>query len=94
MVSHPAYAYFCRDYQLKQLSIEFEGKDPSPRQLTSVLTRARQAGIKTVFIQMQYNNKGAQLIAKELGAKIVTLDPYAENYFIMMREIASHFAAQ
>ncbi|MBA3602385.1 MAG: zinc ABC transporter substrate-binding protein [Parachlamydiaceae bacterium] len=94
MVSHPAYAYFCRDYALKQLSIEFEGKDPSPRQLTNVLTRARHAGIKTVFIQMQYNNKGALLIAKELGAKVVTLDPYAEDYFTMMREVASHFAAQ
>ncbi len=94
MVSHPAYAYFCRDYQLKQLSIEFEGKDPSPRQLTNVITRARQSNIKTVFIQMQYNNKGALLIAKELGAKVVTLDPYAENYFTMMRDIASHFAAQ
>jgi zinc transport system substrate-binding protein len=94
MVSHPAYAYFCRDYQLKQLSIEFEGKDPSPQQLTRVLTNARQAGIKTIFIQMQYNNKGARLIAKEIGAKLVTLDPYAENYFDTMREIAKHFASQ
>lgn len=94
MVSHPAYAYFCRDYQLKQLSIEFEGKDPSPRQLTDVLTRARQAGIKAVFIQRQYNNKGAQLIAKELGVKTVMLDPYAEDYFTMMRDIANNFASQ
>ena len=29
MVSHPAYAYFCRDYGLTQLAIEFEGKDPT-----------------------------------------------------------------
>lgn len=94
MVSHPAYAYFCRDYQLKQLSIEFEGKDPSPRQLTDVLTRARQADIRAIFIQRQYNNKGAQLIAKELGVKTVMLDPYAEDYFTMMREIATQFASQ
>lgn len=94
MVSHPAYAYFCRDYKLKQLSIEFEGKDPSPRQLTKVLTQARQDEIKTIFIQLQYNNKGARLIAKEIGAKIVTLDPYAENYFETMRDIATHFASK
>lgn len=94
MVSHPAYAYFCRDYQLKQLSIEFEGKDPSPQQLTRVLTNARKAQIKTIFIQVQYNNKGARLIAKEMSAKLVTLDPYAENYFASMREIATHFASQ
>ncbi|HEV8051003.1 MAG TPA: zinc ABC transporter substrate-binding protein [Parachlamydiaceae bacterium] len=92
LVSHPAYAYFCRDYQLKQMSIEFEGKDPTPQQLTNILNRARQAHVKKVYIQIQYNSKGARLFAKELGAEIVMLDPYSENYFDSMREIARKFA--
>lgn len=94
MVSHPAYAYFCRDYHLKQLSIEFEGKDPSPQQLTKVLVAARQADIKKIFVQPQYSSKGAGLIAKQIGAKLVSLDPYAENYFAAMHEIAREFASQ
>ncbi len=93
MVSHPAYAYFAADYNLTQLPIEFEGKDPTPRQLTNILVKARQDHIKTVFIQPQHSSKGAQLIAKELGAKVVLLDPYAENYFEAMRVIARAFAA-
>jgi zinc transport system substrate-binding protein len=92
MVSHPAYAYFCRDYHLEQLSIEFEGKDPTPHQLTKVLKEARENNIKTIFIQMQYNNKGAKLIAESIGANVVTLDPYSEQYITAMREIASQFA--
>lgn len=92
MVSHPAYTYFCRDYQLKQFSIEFEGKDPTPRQLTQVLTVARDAHITTIFAQPQYNNKGAQLIAKTIGGKVVMLDPYSEDYFNTMRSIGTHFA--
>jgi zinc transport system substrate-binding protein len=92
MVSHPAYGYFCRDYLCRQLSIEFEGKDPTPRELTRILTEARQQRIQKVFIQMQYNSKGARLLAKELGAQIVVLDPYAEDYFNSMREIARQFA--
>lgn len=92
MVSHPAYAYFCRDYNLKQISIEFEGKDPTPQQLTKVLNQARQLNIKSVFIQLQYNNKGARLIADEIGAKVVTLDPYSEHYINSMLEIAHAFA--
>lgn len=92
LVSHPAYGYFCRDYGLKQLSVEFEGKDPTPKQLTNILSTARKEGIKKVFIQMQYNNKGAKLIASEIGATIVVLDPYAENYFDSMLEIARSFA--
>ena len=94
MVSHPAYNYFARDYHLKQLSIEFEGKDPTPQQLTSVLTQARAQNIKTIFIQQQYSSKGAYLIAKNIGARIVILDPYSENYIESMRTIAKSFAAQ
>jgi zinc transport system substrate-binding protein len=94
MVSHPAYAYFAKTYGLTQLPIEFEGRDPSPRQLTETLNKARSAKIKTVFIQPQHSSKGARLIAEELNAKVVTLDPYAENYFVMMNEIAKSFAAQ
>lgn len=93
LVSHPAYAYFCRDYHIAQLSIEFEGKDPTPRQLDDTLKKARQAHVRKVFVQQQYSSKGARLVAKELGADVVTLDPYSEDYFHAMREIARQFAS-
>jgi zinc transport system substrate-binding protein len=94
LVSHPAYAYFCRDYQLQQISIEFEGKDPTPYQLTRLIHQVKQAQIKTVFIQPQYSNKGARLIAEQLGAKVVSLDPYAKNYIESMMDIARKFSSQ
>lgn len=94
MVSHPAYAYFCRDYQLKQLSIEFEGRDPTPKQLTKILQAARQYGIAKIFIQAQYSSKGAKLIAREIGAEVITLDPYAEQYYESMLNIARNVAKQ
>lgn len=94
MVGHPAYAYFARDYQLKQFPIEYEGKDPTPRKLNEILLRAKNENIKTIFVQGQYNTKGASLIAKELRAKLVILDPYSGDYFISMREIAKKIAEQ
>lgn len=92
LVSHPAYAYFCRDYDLKQYSIEFEGKDPTPQYLTKILQLARDLDIRTVYIQLQYNNKGARLIADEIHAKVVVLDPYGENYLESMLQIAHAFS--
>jgi zinc transport system substrate-binding protein len=91
MVSHPAYAYFCRDYQLVQLPIEFEGKDPSPKQLTKILEQSRSAKISTIFIQMQHSSKGAYLIANQINAKIETIDPLSENYLENMRIISKKF---
>lgn len=93
LVSHPAYAYFCRDYQLSQISIEFEGKDPTPQQLNNLLIKVRSACINKVFVQAQYSSKGARLVAKELNAKVVMLDPYSGDYINSMLVIARQFAA-
>ena len=93
-VSHPAYAYFCRDYQLQQYSIEMEGKDPTPQQTTKLLKLMRDLKASTIFIQMQYNNKAAKLIADTLDAKLVILDPYSEHYIASMLEIANAFSKQ
>lgn len=90
-VSHPAYGYFCREYGLKEDSIEFEGKDPTPKQLYNLIEAAKKEGVGTIFIQKQYSTKAAELVAKEIGAKLVLLDPYSEDYFASMLEIAKQF---
>lgn len=92
VVAHPAYGYMKRDYGIEQLSIEVEGKDPAPRQLTDLIVRAKAVGIKTIFTEPQYSNKGAKLIAKQLGIPTVDLDPYSENYFEMMRKTGKLFS--
>ncbi len=94
MISHPAYGYFARDYNLNQFSIEFEGKDPTPKLLTKILKEAHDKNIKTIFTQPQYSNKGAILIAHEIGAEIVSLNPYSEDYFESLISIAKHIRDQ
>lgn len=94
LVSHPAYAYFCKDYGIKQISIEFEGKDPSPKQLTELLQKARENKSPFIFIQQQNPSKGARLIAREIGAEVINLDPLAENYFENMISISKSLSAQ
>lgn len=91
LVSHPAFGYLCRDYGLIQLSIEMEGREPTPRYLTELLMKARSSGIKTVFLQRQHNPKGGKKIAKGIGASTQYIDPYAENVVENIRTIANLF---
>jgi len=90
IVSHPAFGYFCRDYDLKQISIELEGKDPLPRELTSILALAKKTPIRTVFTQVQYNNKGAQIIAKQLNLPIHEVDPYSADYLQNLEKLVHY----
>lgn len=94
LVSHPAFGYFCRDYGFTQLSIEMEGKEPAPKYLTDLLLKARGLNIRYVFLQRQYNTKGGERLAKELKAKIVYLDPYAEKVLENLKIIAEAFSKE
>jgi zinc transport system substrate-binding protein len=91
-VSHPAYGYFCNEYGLKQMSVEFEGKDPTPKQLFEVIQLAKKEQIHTIFTQKQYSTKASMLVAHEIDAKIIPLDPYSPHYFDSMLQIAQNFA--
>ncbi len=88
LVSHPAFAYFCRDYNIEQLSIETEGKEPHPRHIDNILKRLSNTNIAHIFIQMQYNNKGAIAIAEMTGIGYTDIDPYSEDYFHMITTLS------
>lgn len=92
MVSHPSYSYLARDYHFDLLSLESEGRDPTPLQVTKIIEEAKKKKIKVIYIQEELNTKGAQLVANIIGAKVVTLEPYRKDFAANLREIATHFA--
>ncbi|MBX7066311.1 MAG: zinc ABC transporter substrate-binding protein [Parachlamydiales bacterium] len=92
LVSHPAFAYFCKDFDLTQLSVEYEGKDPRPKHLEEILKRAVAESAEVALALPQYNNKGAQLIAEKLHKPVRFIDPYSADYFETMRKLAKMIA--
>lgn len=88
LISHPSLGYFCRDYQLEQLSVEIEGKEPLPRDIDRLFTTIRAHEIDRILIQPQHSVKGALRIAEELHLLVKTIDPYAEDYLNTLRSIA------
>ena len=79
MIYHPAFTYYANDYSIEQISVEQDGKEPSPRQLTALVERARQHNITKLLIQPQYSKDKLQALASECGAEIVEVDPLSED---------------
>ncbi len=80
IVSHPSWAYYARAYDLIQLPIELNGKEVRAKSLSQLIDFARTKNIKRVFVQKQFNNNSAEILANEIGADIVELDPLADDY--------------
>lgn len=87
MTSHAAYAYFARDYNLRQISVESSGKEPTPQQLIGVIKEAREAGVRCIFVQPETSPKGAMRVAEAIGAEIRIADPLAPDYIGSLLEL-------
>ena len=80
LIYHPALTYFAKDYGMEQISIEDEGKEPSPTHLKGVIDTCRTKGIKIIFIQHQFDVANAQAIAKEIGGEVISIDPLSPDW--------------
>ncbi|MFV0482262.1 MAG: metal ABC transporter solute-binding protein, Zn/Mn family, partial [Campylobacteraceae bacterium] len=76
---HPSWGHFAHRYDLEQISVEIEGKEPKPAELIALVKLAKDENIKVLFIEPQISQKNANIIAKEIGAKTVMLDPLVED---------------
>jgi zinc transport system substrate-binding protein len=87
IIFHPALTYLARDYGMQQISIEHEGKEPSPGRLSRLIRDAKAEKVPLVFIQEEYDVRNAQLVAQETGAKVVSLNHMAYDWFSNMEEL-------
>lgn len=88
VIYHPALTYLAHDYGLTQISIEHGGKEPSPMQLKSLIDQVNELNVKVIFVQKEFDERNAEIIAKETGCKIVSINPLAYDWKTEMLTLA------
>ena len=74
---HEAFPYFARDFDL-DLAGEIErepGAEPSARELADTVKLVRERKVKALFAEPQFPDKSAQVVARETGVRVYSLDP-------------------
>lgn len=92
MVFHPALGYFARQYNLQQLSIEYEGKIPTPRHIQNIVLEAKALKIANILIQREFDIENADIIANETGSKVIEIDPLSYDWPSEMITLAHKMA--
>jgi zinc transport system substrate-binding protein len=87
LVAHPSWGHFAVAYGLQQIPIEQHGVEIKAKQLSRLVEFARREKIQTVYIQKQFNSASARVLANEINAGIVELDPLAEDYINNLRVV-------
>jgi zinc transport system substrate-binding protein len=94
VIYHPALTYFANEYNLTQLAIESSGKEPSPMSLSRLTSRARELGVRVVFVQREFDTRHAGQLASEIGARLVSIDPLSANWRHQLIFIAKSLVAE
>ncbi len=86
-VYHPAFGYFTDAYELKQEAIEQGGSSPTPRQMAHLIAAARADDVRVIFVQPEFDQKKAGLIAEAIKGRVVSLNPLEERVTENLRRI-------
>ncbi len=85
---HPAFGYFAERYGLRQIAIETAGKEPGARYLRQLVDNARQEGIRAIIVQREFSSGPAEAMAREIGGRVIVVDPLAHDYLDNFIELA------
>lgn len=93
MVFHPAWGYFADEFNLVQVPIEIAGSEPSPGEMARLIEYGLNSGIKIVFVSPQFSEESAEVIAGEMNARVVFIDPLASDWAENLLYVATEVAA-
>ncbi len=80
LIYHPALGYFARTFGLRQLSVEQDGKEASPRRVADLVGQCRRDSVRVVFIQKEYSGETARRIAEAAGARVAVINPLSYQW--------------
>ena len=89
MVYHPTWGYFAREYGLRQVAIEAEGKEPSAARLIQLIDEAKRQRVRVVFVQSGFPRKSAQVIADAVDGQVVVADPQERDWLGNLRRVTA-----
>lgn len=92
-VFHPAFGYFAERYGLSQIAVEVDGKEPSAKQLSELIERAKRENVRVIFTQPQFSARAAQVVAQAIGGRVVAMDDLASDYLANLERMAAEVKA-
>ncbi|MEE9390139.1 MAG: zinc ABC transporter substrate-binding protein [Candidatus Aminicenantaceae bacterium] len=76
---HAAFGYMAKRYGLQQISLYGVSPDakPTPKKLIEIVELAKKYGIKVIFFDSSLSEELARVLAREIGARTLVLNPGA-----------------
>ncbi len=92
IVYHPAWAYFASLYGLEEVSVEHDGKAPTPQGVARLVKMAKEERIRIVFTSPEFSMRAAEVIAREINGEVERISPLKREYIENIERVAEAFS--
>lgn len=79
VIYHPALTYFARNYNIEQIAIENQGKEPSAKRMAEIIELSRKKGVDCLLYQTEFPRSMVEVIAKDMNIEPIEINPLDEN---------------
>lgn len=88
-IYHPALTYYARAYNIEQIAIEADGKEPSAKHIANIIDKAHDKAIRTLLYQVEYPRSVVDVVAKDMGIEPKEINPLASNPLQFIKDVTS-----
>lgn len=94
VIYHPALTYYARAYNLEQIAIENDGKEPSVKHIAHIITRAKEQGATTLLYQREFPRSVVEVIAEDMELEAREINPLADDPIAFIKEITQYITSK
>lgn len=94
LIYHPALGYFAQEYGLEQISLENEGKNPTPKSLAEIVEKVDDDNLTVLLYQQEYPEDVVKPVADILGVNLFQINPLSEDIITELDRVINILSAR
>ena len=77
---HQSWAHYARDFNLREVSVELDGRQPGPKSMGMLMHFAKDNNITVIVADAMTSRSTVDAIARNINATVVIASPLEENW--------------
>jgi len=77
---HQSWAYYARNFNLREASVELGGRDPGPKSMAMLIDFSRTNTIRVIVADSMTRTSAVKAITQHLGIETIYANPLAEDW--------------
>ena len=87
VIYHPALTYYARSYNIEQIAIENEGKEPSAKRMAEIIELSHKKCIECLLYQVEFPRSMVEVIAQDMNIEPIEINPLDENPIEFIKDV-------